>query len=178
MANHTPFYATSEDLRSTLNSVEAERALQYVPAGLFDHPEYAAFTSSAQIEPLGQSIKGSTVGGPRFLVADADVVIKVREVRQRRGGMRYAIDQLANPATVVLVPGGLYSDQVLIMGELSTVSEDERSTKLFRRLSDMMKKGFNKIDGTLVGPGAAKLWKTGVRLTADVRSPKEYDLSL
>jgi len=41
-----------------------------------------------------------------------------RSVPQKRGGVLYAIDQVVNPAPVVVKPGGLFEDSCTIAGQV------------------------------------------------------------
>ncbi len=54
--------------------------------------------------------------GYNYLVTDADEPVVVREVPQRKGGLRYPLDQLANPRSVALMPGGLYPPNIRLYG--------------------------------------------------------------
>ena len=94
------------------------------------------------------------------------------------GQKRYLINQLKNPDTVVLEPGGLWNKEALVSGSFGTVSESANSRRLFSQISRETKKSFNKIRAYYVGPEAEGLLRDGFRLTDAVQSPPIYDLRL
>jgi hypothetical protein len=98
-------------------------------------------------------------------------------VPQRRGGIKYAIDQLENPGSVVIRPGGILGESALIAGMVGTVHHDKKAESLFRAFSDTLKQDFIKVKSYFVGPEAKKLHDRGKRLTKSLNAPKERDLS-
>jgi hypothetical protein len=89
--------------------------------------------------------------------------------------VRYAVDQLANPKTVVLQPGGQF-EGCIIAGQLGTVSDDPTSLELFRFISKQVRRLFTKVKAFYVGKEASELLGRGWRLTANVKAPPLYDL--
>ena len=78
---------------------------------------------------------------------------------------------------MLLSPGGLWKDQMLIRGGIGTASKAAASTKLMRIFSTSVKKNFASIRGIFVGAEAENLWRKGFRLTGAEQSPAEYDLA-
>jgi hypothetical protein len=89
--------------------------------------------------------------------------------------VKYFLDQQSHPESVFLRPGGNF-DGCVIAGQIGTISDDKWSIALFRVLRTTLRKNFEKIKSYLVGKSAAKFLDAGGRLTANVRSPTEYDL--
>jgi hypothetical protein len=171
------FFATGNDILNVLRSVEASYPLQYVECGLFNESERPIFNGSSSLPSLGLAQAGQAHLEPTFLVMLQGDRLNVRTVQQRRGGQKYAVDQKANPGTVVIEPGGVYKDSTLIVGTVGTVHEDEKAAKLMKAFSSALKQDFTKMKSYLVGPEAKKLYGSGIRLTHSAFAPAEFDLS-
>lgn len=161
-----PFFATQADLAGLLSSLLKVRPLQFVEAGLFDTSEYNALPWLEDSE-----------SGSHYLVGGADLVIKVRVVPQKAGGQKYAIDQILNPETVVLAPGGLVEPHCLVAGQLGTATEEKSSMALYREIVSLMRLQFTKLKAYYVGKEAAILLDQGGRLTAHPKGSRLYDLT-
>lgn len=173
----TDFFATRRDLEEVLRAVESATALQYVEAGLFEGPPPAAMDSLLAWPDLGVSKHGDQAHEVTFLVAERGARVEVREVPQRRGGVRHAIDQQINPATISLCPGGVFGDAAIIAGSIGTISGDAASRALFRLFDRAIASRFEKIRSYRVGAEAAAMLDAGARLTARVKAPPLYDLA-
>jgi hypothetical protein len=176
MSKSIAFFAANKDLKSVAAAVEAGRQLQYILAGLFDTPDVPRAGSVEDIDSFGVAQKGDQAQERSYLVAPAASMVSVREVPQRRGGVKYAIDQMQNPATVVVRPGGRFGDVAVISGQVGTATDDVNAMELFKSFEREIKRRFAKVKSYYVGPSAKELMESGVRLTASVRSPAEYDL--
>jgi len=171
------FFATREDLEEVIEAVEAERALTFVRAGLFDEPSADSVDSLRAIQHFGVAPAGDSMQCPNYLVGNRPFVPVVRSVLQRRGGTKYAIDQLENPQTISIRPGGAFGDFVLIAGTLGTSSHDAVSLELYRLFMGAFRLRFQAIKSFRVGRSAARLLDAGARLTQNVSSPVCYDLT-
>jgi hypothetical protein len=171
------FFATVEDIRKVLRAVEASSPLLYVRCGLFDESERPVFRGFSSLPELGIAQTGQSHLEPTFLVSLPENNLTVRNVPQRRGGNKYAVDQRINPGTVTIRPGGMYKDFALIAGMVGTIHNDEKAAKLMNAFSDVLKRDFTKTKSYLVGPEAKKLHDLGMRLTHSVSAPAEFDLS-
>ena len=83
-----------------------------------------------------------------------------------------------NPDTIAFAPGGLYKQSALISGTVGTASDSPVSRDLYRKFRAAMIGDFQNIKGIYVGPESLNLMKNGIRLTHNLRSPKDYDLAL
>jgi hypothetical protein len=176
VSTRTTFFATKEDLFQAFGPLEELVSLSYVLAGLFDTPMPERFNGIRMIPRLGESEFGDHARDRRFLIVKTHEPVQVREVPQRRGGTKYAIDQQQNPTSIVLVPGGRFGEGVVISGEISTISEEPGSRQLLATVSKAIKSSFRKVRQDFVGPGADDLLASGWRLTANVRTPSDFDL--
>jgi hypothetical protein len=176
MSKLVPFFAADGDLKEVAAAIEARQRLQYVVAGLFDTPELSIAGSVKAIESFGIAQTGDQAQERSYLVVPANRQINVREVPQRRGGVKYAIDQVQNPATVVMRPGGRFGDVAVIAGQIGTAADDVSALELFKLFEREIKRRFSRVKSHYVGPSAKALMESGARLTMSVRSPAEYDL--
>ena len=173
------FFATAEDLIVVFDRVEARRRLAYTLTGLFETPELTTAPSGAAISTLhSPAPDAGAIAGYQYLVSAVDDPVVVREVPQRRGGVRYAVDQLANPRSVVIMPGGLYPPDVRLYGRVGTASDAEFSVRLYRAFAAAIGASFRRVGAYYVGQMAEELWCGGQRLTMGADSPPEYDLAV
>lgn len=169
-------YATKNDWYECLQSIETQRPLSYTVCGLFDTAEFQTFIGIDAIPNFGFATTSSAISEPCYLVCDFDLGIQTRPIPQRRGGMKYAIDQAMNPFTVGLKPGGLLHQDMLIAGTLGACTEHRASIELYNLLIREMKRRFARIKSYWVGPEAVQLLDRGGRLTVSDTTNTIYDL--
>jgi hypothetical protein len=150
--------------------------LRFVRTGLFDRPDPESTSSLRENPGLGVAVTGDAQQEAGYLVIESTASLVVRPVTQGGGGTKYAIDQLENPPSIFLRPGGVFGDTAVISGQVGTVSEDPRSVRLFRLVEKSIRGKFEKIQSFYVGPAAAALLDQGWRLTTNIKSPTLYDL--
>ncbi|HWH71540.1 MAG TPA: hypothetical protein VNT26_19340, partial [Candidatus Sulfotelmatobacter sp.] len=168
-----------EDLLPVFESVEAKHALSYTLCGLFESREFRSISAGREIPSLlSPAPHPNAIACPQYLVTAADAPVTVREVPQKAGGVLYAINQLANPESIIIQPGGLYPPDVLLHGRVGTVSSTPFAAQLQRAFSSTFAKLFERIRAFYVGPEARELWRRGYRLTPSAQSPREYDLAV
>lgn len=171
--NQISFFATKDDLSALLQAVKSERPLQFVAGGMFDEPPDVKTNQSL----LGSmNLESSAKAEAIYLLFALGTPIEIRCVEQRRGGVKYAVDQLANPTTVVLRPGGQFNERCLLAGQLGTASDDPSSLALFHAISKHIKRLFTKIKTFYVGKEASELLDNGWRFTTNAKTPPLYDL--
>jgi ATP phosphoribosyltransferase regulatory subunit HisZ len=174
--NQLSFFATKADVESLLRAVESKRQLQFVLTGLFDSPNVEKMQSLLAARNLGHMDVGDANQRAGYLVASREISIEVRPVPQQRGGVKYAVDQLANPTTIAFRPGGSFGERCLIAGEVGTTSDNPNSLELFQAFSKEVRHQFAKIKPFYVGKEAGELLDKGWRLTTNAKSPTLYDL--
>ena len=150
-------------------------SLQYVKGGLFDQPVLSVFDSISSLPDIGVAKSGGSLESI-FLILHRGQGLKVRQVPQRKGGYKYAIDQQENPGSIAISPGGRFGDSVLIAGMVGTVHHDKISEELMKAFASEIKKRFVKIKSYWVGPEAMELLHLGVRLTHSAGAPRTFDL--
>jgi hypothetical protein len=171
------FFATADDLLPVLLTVEARHAVVYTP---FDHvyePKVEHFRTARGLPTLFRPQPfESAVSGPAYLVTEAGTDVVLRQLSRYEGKDRWSIDQLANPDSTVLRHGGMYGDNVLLQGGVSTAYTTKVAMRLQRAFDAALRKHFVKIGTFYVGPGAEALLDSGCRLTAAEQCPPEFDL--
>lgn len=171
------FFAVQADLRPVLQAVEAKIVVHFVECGMFDSDVIDRRTNMSAFPELGIAKHGNANLEDMFLVLPGTASVVVRPVPQRRGGLKYAIDQIENPGTVVLRPGGAWGDSAVIQGMVGSVHGDPIAKQLMAFFSKEIKTRFTNIKGVWVGDVALQLLDSGMRLSAGVSSPREYDLA-
>jgi len=176
MSRSLQIHATRSDWLECLAAAEAGRPLAYTLTGLFEEPVLSTFHGVASVPDFGIAKHGNTVLESGFLVHDVGSVIQIRDVPQRNASIRYAVDQLVNPTTIGVRPGGLFGDNVVIAGQLGTASDDPISSELFRLVARSVKKLFTKIKAYWVGPAAVEILDAGGKLSVSSETDPLYDL--
>jgi hypothetical protein len=174
------FFATKSDLLSGLEIIENTLSLKYVKFGLFDSPNAEIYYSAFDISTLGYSLTGDTVQDERYLVLNQVASIDTKEIQQRRGGAKYEISQDNNPNSIIFSPGGLYDNDFLVAGSISTNSNDSATLGVYKKFSALLTKGFKKVSGSRynVGPEAMELSKVRRLVTIKTRQSQEFDLKI
>jgi hypothetical protein len=167
MGRHiTPFFATQSDLSKIVKTIAALRPLQFIIAGLFTSPEIQSFHCLTKPKPT-----------ENYLIADRNLKINIRQVPQKAGSHKYAIDQMLNPKTIVIRTGGIIKEKCLMAGKIGTISEDRTSIELYTLFSSKIIGGFEKIKSYYVGEDALRYLDRGFRLMATPKSPRQFDLT-
>ncbi len=133
--------------------------------------------SLEQCNRIGVSDTGNHITDTSYLIHDESTTIEMREVPQRRGGVRYSVDQQLNPETVGLKAGGRFGDNILISGQLGLGTGDAVSDELAMIILNELRKQFTKIKSYYVGMQAVSLLDSGARLTVNSAAATEYDLT-
>lgn len=171
------FFSTQNDLVDVLVAVAAKASYQFVNASDIEDESPSIYTSVSELPDLSVAVFGDQNKEKIFLLIPSGAMPNVRKVEQRRGGEKYFLDQLSHPESVVLRPGGVFGEsEHIIAGQVGTTSDEKWSVDLYKILASEFKKQFIKIKSFYVGKVAAKKLDDGVRLTANVKAPREYDL--
>lgn len=169
----TYYWATRSDIEPGLIRVEADRKVKYVLATFNESPKVIEYSSYVGIPGLGVSQTGRPTHEPFYLVLGIDTELVVRPVPQRKGGVRYSIDQRENPTSIVWSPGGLHEpSRSLVRSDITTISADPRSLDLYKFFVSRLTRGFKTIEGFRVGPEARELYGADIRLMDDVSAPE------
>lgn len=171
MALRISFFATKDDLVPVLHAVERKREIKYVSRGIGHALVGEEFASSERLPSLGVAPSEAAVNGDRYLLCRKGAVLQAR-----RAGGNVHIDQMLNPDTVSFLTGGLWSGDVLLYGEFSTIGRESFAVDLMKVVRAEVRTRFERIRAYWVGEGAARLLDAGKRLAMAAQSPREYDL--
>jgi hypothetical protein len=160
------FFAVYRDIQPIMKKIEDAFEVQYYKAGLFDNPNISHYTSYQDFPDMGFTSFGDWNWIDRYLVIPKNLSLNIREVPQRSGGLKYAVDPQVNEKSVELKIGGIYRshDSMIIAGRIATGYENEFSTTLVKTFSSHLKKEFRYIDKFYVGKEAFEKLKQGWRL--------------
>lgn len=173
------FYATAADLLPVFERVENNLEVAYNLTGLFESSLLTPFFRGVELPTLRLPAPGpNAIAGPSYLVTLKVAPVNVREVKQNRGGVCFALDQLINPDSILFQHGGSFGSNVLLHGRVGTVSKTPTAAKLQRAYFSAISKSFRHIKAFWVGAEAEGLLVAGHRLTIGANSPPEYDLAL
>lgn len=161
-----PLFVTANDLSAVLREVGALTPVELAVMGLFDEAEPSVLADPLKIQP-----------STSYLAFEKNVRIVSRPVPQHGGGIKFAVDTMANPRSVVLRCGARVGVERLTAGEISVATNDEEAEELFRKLRGVVRRQCQKIKSYHVGPEADRLLHDGIRLCPTDRSPPEYDLA-
>ncbi|MFG0275816.1 MAG: hypothetical protein ACF8QF_12250 [Phycisphaerales bacterium] len=167
-------YATRNDLLTLLAEVESARAISYTQAGLSGTKQLRSFLRADQIPRLGEVAALSPHHCDRWLIASADAQLTIREVPQRRGGVKFSIDQQLNPDTIAFLPGGQLDAKTFGAGNISTATASPISADLFKTFRKIAGKRWASIQSWAVGPQAEAILDAGGRLSQGLHP--NYDL--
>jgi hypothetical protein len=180
MSKQIMFFAVFEDIEEILRDIERSIQITYYLTGLLDEISIPAYNSAFDIPNVGIVYAGDWNHIHNFLVTKSSTLLNVRNIPQRMGGMKYAVDQLANSESITVKFGGLYKlqENVIVAGRIGTISNNTDSNEIFKLFSTKIKKDFKKIGAFYVGKNAEQKLKSGWRLVTDSRLTKEYDLAI
>ena len=173
------FLAVDVDIRPLMSVIESTEQVQFMECGVFEQKQRRIIFSLNALDSLGIAETGDSNLEPSYLVSRRGSDIQVRTIPQRKGGTKFAVDQLANPSTVVFRPGGMVpTSNVVIGGTVGTVRDDPGAEKLMKLFSGEIRNRFVRIKGLWLGPSTLAVLRAGGRLTNAVSAPLEYDLSI
>jgi len=109
---------------------------------------------------------------------DANIPVRSYEVLQANGQIYYFINQKDNQASIAFWPSGIYDNNFLVCGHVSTISTDHISLDLYKAFCKSLKKGFVKIEQYYVSPAAYEISKKVRLITINVKQPIKYDLRI
>lgn len=164
------------DIEPIIRNIQSTIDLHYYKMGLMNSQDIPTYSSLLNTPNIGQTLSGDWNRIDDYLVMKKDAILSVRNVPQKAGGVRFAVDQLENPSSITIKIGGIYSEGILVAGRAATASDDETSNELFKLFSTRIKKDFKKIGAFYVSKQAKEKLELGWRLVTNDKSPKEYDL--
>lgn len=174
------FFTVLEDIENILLYIESTIELQYYKTGLFDNHFCKNYSSIRDIPNVGITFSGDWNRIDNYLILKKSTSLNIREIPQKSGGIKFAVDQLKNLKSIELKVGGIYQtiENVIVAGRIATISEDKDSTELYNLIKTKIKKEYKKIGTFYLGKVAEEKLKLGWRLVTNEKLPTEYDLNM
>lgn len=161
-----------------LQAFEQSFNVLYYEEGLFDSTEIPMLATLSHSPMLGKVPNGDWNHNERYIVLPKNIAVQWTAYPQRKGGVKYAVNQSMNLKCILIQPSGEFTDGVLVSGTIGTISEDEDSNLMFKHLSSHFRKNFKKVGSFFVGNEAMEKLLNGWRLVQNIKSPLEYDLKI
>jgi len=105
-----------------------------------------------EVPNLGVAEFGALVQENSYLVLPANEPPAPREIHLNSGGIRYAFDQLINPDSLIMTPGGLWKNNCYVVGEVSSLHNTGISVTVPKKIRSVLRKKYRYSDGYWVGP--------------------------
>jgi|SRR6185437_6375007 len=174
------FFALLVDFEPILKSIEEMFSIQYYETGLFDSKSTPGYKSIFEVPNLGYTKFGDWNRIDNYLIIPKNTHLKIEEIPQKKGGIKYAVDQGLNHVSITVKLGGIFleKENIIIAGRVATISDYPFSNEIYKAFSRKIKKSFRYIGAFYVGKEAEKRLKEGWRLVQDEERSEEYDLSL
>jgi len=183
--SHLFFYALKEDILPVLEAVDAPGSIQYVWMGPYPVNLRDAFrdrTEKLKIFRAGSEIpfveqvtdhRAERMSG--YLITAPEAIIAVDRFSPSFGKIEDEVPERLNPNSLTFRPCAFYGTDALLSGQVSSAWPERKFSERFRKA---FKKQFTNVRGSWVGPKALEMLKSGMRLTDNAKSPKEFDLAL
>lgn len=174
------FFTQLEDIENIIRDLESAIEIKYYKTGLLDSNNIPTYDSLFNVPNVGFTLSGDWNKIDNYLIMKKTTSLNVREIPQRTGEKKFAVDQMNNPKSVDLKLGGIYKEKenIIVAGRISTIFENSESTELYKLFTNKLKKEFKKIGTFYVGRKTEEKLKMGWRLVTNEKLPKEYDLVL
>lgn len=174
------FFAVLDDIMPLLQNIEGTVDRNYYEMGLFDNKDIIHYNSIFDTPNIAFTLSGDRNRIDRYLVMKKGTILSIREVPQKNGGIKYAVDQSINSKSIEIRLGDMYRDaeNVIVACRVATISNDDDSNELYKLFSSKIKKDFKRIGAFYVGEKAEEILRSGWRLVTNVQSPKGYKKSV
>ena len=159
-----PYFATTDDFVLLVRCVMSHNEIQLVECGLFDVPAIVILSTPNDVMPMTS-----------YLVTNKGMKVSVRDVPQRNGSTKFAIDAKNNPDSITIRFGGEVNGR-LTPGFIGCGVDNEISKRIAFEFANVIKNKFEYIKSSYVGPEAVKMLDSGYRLSPTPNSSEVYDL--
>ena len=174
-SNQIFFFALKEDLIELVKSIESNFNIKCAHTGLLDE-KIDCILSLQDVLKHHQVKFGDWNFNNSYLLIPYRCELQIREVAQRKGGIKYAIDQMKNEDSAVFSLGGEY-DNAIVASKIGTISNTKFAKEFMLYISAYVKQ-YKNISNFYISSRAFEKAKKGVRLTTNTRQSTEYDLNI
>lgn len=161
---HTPLFATTGDLGDIIQEISTERPVAIFEMGLFNDEHPRRLENALEMQYASH-----------YILMDAGLELVVRQVPQKDGTVKYAVDPMRNQSAVVLHHCGRTDDR-LTPGSIDVAADDDRAQRLYAMFAKAIRRRFERIHSFYVGPEASRLFTGGLRLVLGGHATTEHDL--
>jgi hypothetical protein len=174
------FFTTLKDITIIIKEIESAYSLKYFQDELSDEKYFSSFNSAFDIPNLGYTEHGDWNLSQSYFVIPKSEVLSIREIPQRKGGIKYAVDENVNKNNIEFKPCGIYTgkENIIVAGRIATISETEFSQQLYKDFATKIKKNFSKIEEFYVGKEAEQKLRSGWRLVTNEKLAMGFDLKI
>lgn len=148
------YYAAPEDLIAVLKLIDSGMELMYYQYGNFKESEFQnayKLTSLLEYPQIGFSHTGD-YKQEMFMVKPRSQPLKLKYLDAADG--KRIVVSVKNEPFIMWSLGGLWKENMIIMGQLAAAKTDEQSKKIFSRIKHIFAKQFKKIGTYYIGPEA------------------------
>lgn len=178
MSKNRFFFATKPDLIKIIQTVEQSDKFKYIDGLYSDTREFKILNSLYDYEYLGIDLLGNRMSQQIMIINHLDEP-NPREIKLVAGGVRYAIDQLTNEGSIIFRPGGIYKNEYLIVGQISTMNNGAESIRIFKIFEKALRKmSCKKVGRYYLGEDAMQLYGKMRFITMGITQPEIYDLNI
>lgn len=169
---------TKEDLLTIFQEIEKNTLLKYIYGGIYNSNMVEEYQAIKDYKNLGINISGNHQD-ERLLIMEKNDPLIIREVLQETGGVKYFVDEMKNNNAISFWPGGIYNENFIICGHVSTINQTSSSIKLVNTVIKQIKKQSKvNVGRYYVGADAMDLYNAMRFITMNVNQPEEYDLKI
>ncbi|MDC6384617.1 hypothetical protein D2V93_02250 [Flagellimonas taeanensis] len=168
---------TKEGLMKLLDFIESSFEIKYIRAGLLDEHPKTKNSLTDKLE-LGIVDHKDWNFNEKYLILKQNDELHVREVPQKKGGIKYAIDQMKNADSLIISLGGYNkTENAIIASKITTKNNTSFTNLFFKKLNEFLKANNKKVESFYIGADALIMAKEGTRLTEDARLEETHDIS-
>jgi hypothetical protein len=171
------FYTCGNDLFALLSRIENLLEIKYVRAGRIPGPSVEEYESYSAIPGLERAKGMRGRDGGSYLIVEKNCNVRMQKMKMFDGKLRFDVEQLLNPESILFCPGGEFGERTIIRGDFSTISDTAISLKFFRAVRSAIRKDFTNIKRNWLGPDALVALRNGWRLTFAADTSSDYDLT-
>ena len=132
------FYGSDIDILEIVSTVEDEIELKYYLYGLLNESDIQSIESLRTVK-VGQCNCVDTNLCISYLALLRKDQIQIETINQRKGGVKFGIDQKLNPSSVHLRPCGRFEEgNAIIQGRIDTINDHPDSIKIFSVFSTIL----------------------------------------
>jgi len=192
MGRYFDFFATKQDSRDLLLSLERKSRLFYAHWGSYPTPKAPTFASVSELPDLGLVTRPHK-GDNRYIVFPKRVQLDFLEVPRKNGATDYVTIPPKGAPWVWFSSGGHYLGEVnrpecVITGIVETGMTDRVGLRFFDRICRAIRSKFTRAARPkrancvgrfgYVGPEALELLLAGIRFTDSISAPRTLDFKV